>query len=80
MAEVSDMGYMVDEAEGADWTDGADRTDETDVAKMALRMNALFCFDCFCHEEFKNIAHNELWEPYAETLSDGWIGRTDHTT
>ena len=33
----------------ADWADGADRgdgTDGTDVAEMALRMNALFYFDC----------------------------------
>ena len=46
------MGYVVDEAEGADWADGADRadgTDETDVAEMALRMNALFFFDCLGH-------------------------------
>ena len=49
------MGYVVDEAEGADWADRADRadradgTDQTDVAEMALRMNALFYFDCLGH-------------------------------
>ena len=35
MAEIANMGYVVDEAEGADWADGAERadgTDETDVA------------------------------------------------
>ena len=37
---------MVDEAEGVDWADG---TDETDVTEMALRMNALFYFDCLDH-------------------------------
>ena len=37
------MGYLVDKA---DWADGADRTGETDVAEMALRMNALLYIDC----------------------------------
>ena len=32
------MGYVVDEADGADWAD---------VAEMTLRMNALFYFDCY---------------------------------
>ena len=44
------VGYVVDEAEGANWADGADRADgidETDVAEMTLRMNALFYFDCY---------------------------------
>ena len=43
---------MVDEAKGGDWADGADRADrndETDVAEMALRMKALFYFDCLDH-------------------------------
>ena len=47
MAEIANVGYVVDEAEEADWADGADRadgTDKTDVAEMALRMNALFYF------------------------------------
>ena len=60
MAEIANMGYVVDEAEGADWADGADRpngTDETNVAKMALRMSALFCFDCLGHKKFKNIEY-----------------------
>ena len=56
---------LVDEAEGADGADGAE---------MALRMNALFFFDCLGHKEFKNIAHNGLWELYAVTWSDGWMG------
>ena len=77
MGEIAKMGYVVDEAEGADWADGAEGTDETDVAEMALHMNALFYFDCLGHKEFKNIAYNGLWEPYAVTV--GWMGRTDHT-
>ena len=51
MAEIANMGYVVDEAEGADWADGAERaarTDEADLAELALRnvvrMNALFYF------------------------------------
>ena len=40
------MGYVVYEAEGADWADRADRANGTDVAEMALCMNALFYFDC----------------------------------
>ena len=44
------------------------------VVKMALRMNALFYFDCFGHKEFKIIAFNGLWELYAVTRMgwDGW--------
>ena len=49
---------MVDEAEGVDW---ADKTDETDATEMALRMNALFYFDCLDHYELKNVAHDRLW-------------------
>ena len=56
---------LVDEAEGADWADGAE---------MALRINALFYFYCLGHKEFKNIAHNGLWELYAVTWSGGWMG------
>ena len=71
------MGYVVDEAEGADWADGAGRadgTEETDVAEMALRMNALFFFDCLGPKEFKNIAYNRLWKPCAVTVAwMGWI-------
>ena len=33
-------------------------TDETDVAEMALRMNAQLCFDCLGQKEFKIIAFN----------------------
>ena len=49
MAEIAIMGYVGDRVEGADWADRADRgdgTDGTDVAEMAIRMNALFYFDC----------------------------------
>ena len=56
---------------GADW---ADRGDGTDVAEMALRMNALFYFDCVGHKELKNIAYNGFWELYAVTWSDGTDG------
>ena len=59
VAENADMGYVVDGVEGADWADGADRDDGTDVAEMALRMNAQLCFDCLSQKEFKkNIAYN----------------------
>ena len=43
VAEITNRGCLVDEA---DWANGADGTDGTDVAEMALRMNALFYFDC----------------------------------
>ena len=46
------MGYVVDEANGAN---RADRTDEIDLAEMAPRRNALFYFDCLGDKEFKNI-------------------------
>ena len=70
---------MVDEAEGADWADGANRavgTDETDVAEIALRMNALFYFDYLGYQEVKKIAYNGFLEPYAVTRMewDGLIG------
>ena len=48
---------MVDDADRVDWADG---TDETDVTEMALRMNALFYFDCLDHYELKNVAYNGL--------------------
>ena len=54
MAEISNVGYVVDETEGSDWADGSD---ETDVAEMTLRMNALFYFDCLGYKELKNIAY-----------------------
>ena len=73
MAENADMGYVVDGVEGADWADRADRDDGTDVAEMALRMNALFYFDCLGQKELKDIANNGLWKPYAVTR----MGRTD---
>ena len=76
MAEIADMGYVVDRVKGADWADGADRGDGTvgtDVAEMALRMNALFYFDCLGQKELKDIAYNGLWKPYAVTR----MGRTD---
>ena len=73
VAENADMGYVVDGVEGADWADGADRDDGTDVAEMALRMNALFYFDCLGQKELKDIAYNGLWKPYAVTR----MGRTD---
>ena len=59
--------------EEADYVNRADWTDETDVAEMALRMNALFYFDCLGHKELKNIAYNGLWELYAVTWSDGMV-------
>ena len=48
MAEIANMGYVVDEADGADM---ADRTDKIDLAEMALHMNALFYFECLGHKE-----------------------------
>ena len=73
--------YMVDEAEGAFKADGADRTDETDMARMALRMNSLLYFDCLGHKEFNYsicyivCAYNGLWELCTVTWLDwtGWI-------
>ena len=69
------MRYVVDQAEGADWGDGADRAEGTDetVWHYAIRMNALFYFDCLGRKEFKNIAYNRLWEPYDVTVA--WMGR-----
>ena len=68
------MGYVVEEA---DYVNRADWTDETDVAEMALRMNALFYFDCLGRQELKNMAQYGLWELYAVTWSywmDGsWV-------
>ena len=46
------MDHVVDEAQGADWADG---TDKTDVAETALRMNALFYYDCLGQKELKKI-------------------------
>ena len=69
MAEIANMGYVVDEAQGTYWADWADRTDETDVAEMALRMHAQFYFDCLGHKEFKGVAHIGLWEPYHKVAS-----------
>ena len=63
MAEIANMGYVVDEAEEANWADGAERADgidETDVTEMALSMNALFYFDSLGHKELKNIAYDGL--------------------
>ena len=60
MAEIANMGYVVDEVEEAYWADGADGTNETDMAEITLRMNALFYFDSLGHKEFKNIAYDGL--------------------
>ena len=51
-------------------------TDETDVAEMALRMNAQFYFDYLGYQEVKKIAYNGFLEPYAVTRMewDGLIG------
>ena len=70
MAEIANMGYVVDRVEGADWADEADGTDGTNGAEMALCMNVLFYFDCFGHKAFKNIAYGP-WELYPVTWSDG---------
>ena len=69
MTDIANMDYMVGGAQGADRNDG------TDVAEIALHMNALFYFDCLCPKELKKIAYNWLWELYAVTWSeDGWDG------
>ena len=78
VAENTDMGYVVDGVEGAHWADGADRDEGTDVAEMALRMNALLYFDCMGHKELKNIVYNGLWELYSVTA--GWDGRRCYQT
>ena len=41
MAEIANMGYVVDEADGAD---RADRTDKIDLAEMALRNERTILF------------------------------------
>ena len=41
---------------------------------LILCMNTLFFFDCFCHQELKNGAHNGLWKVYA-VFRMGWMGR-----
>ena len=51
MTEIANMGYVVDEAEETYWADWVDRADETDVAEMALRMDALFYLYCLGHKE-----------------------------
>ena len=79
MAEFANVGYVVDGVEGADWAHRGDGTDGTDVAEMALRMNALFYFGCSFHK-FKNIAYIGLWGPYAVIWSDRWDPRTDGRT
>ena len=42
VAEIANMGYVFD---GVQVTDRADMGDATDMAEMALRMNALFYFE-----------------------------------
>ena len=49
MAEIANMGYVVDGVQGADWANGADRGDGTDGTEVALRMNALIYHYCFGH-------------------------------
>ena len=52
MAEIANMGYVVDEAVWADWADGADRadgTDESHVAEMALRRGVRSYAQCGCN-------------------------------
>ena len=49
MAEIANILFVVDGAEGTDWAGGAyraDRTDWTYVDEMTLCMNVLFYFDC----------------------------------
>ena len=43
MAEIADMGYVVDEAE---WADRADRADVAEMGKKALAMNTPLYFNC----------------------------------
>ena len=38
------------------------------IVIMALLMNTLFYFDCFCHQEFQNIVHKGHWELTPLTL------------
>ena len=56
-----------DLAEGADRANGADVTDVANLAKignLALHKNTLFYFDCFCHQEFKNISSDGLYTAF----------------
>ena len=73
------MGSVVDEAEWADWADGADGTDETDVTEMALRMNALFYFDCLNHQQLKNVAHNRQSAVALYAVTVGPMGGMDES-
>ena len=53
VAEIANMGFVFDGVQGTDraeW-DRAEMGDTTDVAEMALRMNALFYFECLGHKE-----------------------------
>ena len=53
VAEIANMGYVFDGVQGTDRAkrDRADMGDATDVAEMALHMNALFYFECLGHKE-----------------------------
>ena len=57
MAEIANMGCVVDKAEGADWADVAEMT-------LRKRMNALFYFDRLVHKQApaeSRILTNELY-------------------
>ena len=53
VAEIANMGFVFDGVHGTDRAerDRAEMGDTTDVAEMALRMNALFYFECLGHKE-----------------------------
>ena len=57
---------------GPNWAYRADRTDIR-CSWYGTGHERPFHFDCFGQSEFKNIACNGLWEPYAVTWSDGWM-------
>ena len=66
---MGNTAYVAEGAEGADLAEGADRangaygTNGANLAKignLALHKNTLFYFDCFCHQEFKDMSHDGL--------------------
>ena len=39
-----------------------------EIGNMALHVNTISYFDCFCHQEHKNTSHDGLWELTPLTL------------
>ena len=63
VAEIANIGYVVDWVEEAYWADGAE---------MALHMNALFDFDRLGHKELKRCS---IWWAFGALCRIGRMGR-----